>query len=372
MRILIAPDKFKGVQTSREVAENIAAGLRDVLGDVQIEIVPIADGGEGTAEVICEALGGEWRSCQVHDALGRVVEAKYAWVKGSGTAIIEMSAAAGIGRLAAGERDVDRASTFGVGEMILDAVSCGAREILVGLGGSATNDGGFGLARALGFQFFDKAGKTLSGRVTELETLAKIVGPAKGEVRWKNVRVVAAADVRNPLLGAGGATQTFGPQKGADRAQIEALERALTRLADVVARDLGVDVRHEAGTGAAGGLGFGLLAFCGATIRSGFDVVAEAIGLEARIKSADLVITGEGSLDRQTLDGKTPVEVAKMARTFGKRVFAIVGLLDERAPSRSLFDAVYAVAKAGATAGENIRCAPELLREGARRLARDL
>jgi glycerate kinase len=367
VKILVAPDKFKGVQTSREVARNIAAGLRDVLPEAVIEIVPIADGGEGTADVICEARGGLPRKCRAHDALGRPIETRYAWLKESGTAVIEMSEAAGMRRLAANERNVDLATTFGVGEMILDAAKHGACEIVVGLGGSATNDGGFGLARALGFRFFGENDLELKDGPAELATLARIIGPPR-----QQLRVVAAADVRNPLLGENGATRIFGPQKGATGAQIEVLEKALTRLADVVTRDLGIDFRDEPGAGAAGGLGFGLLSFCGATMRSGFEVVAEALGLETKIKGADVVITGEGRLDRQTLEGKAPAEVAKMARKFGKRCFAVVGLADDSRAMHDLFDGVYAVARGGAPDAENVRRAPELLREGARKLAREL
>jgi glycerate 2-kinase len=371
VKILVAPDKFKGVQTAREVAHNIAAGLRDVLSDAAIEIVPVADGGEGTAEIICEARGGLARKCKAHDALGRPIETHYTWLERDERAVIEMSEAAGMERLAANERDVGIANTFGVGEMILDAAKHGAREVVVGLGGSATNDGGFGLARAIGFRFFGEDNRELKNGPSELVKIARILRP-DGERFRKQLRVVAAADVRNCLLGKNGATRIFGPQKGATGAQIEVLEQALTRLADVVTRDLAVDFRHEPGAGAAGGLGFGLLSFCGATMRSGFDVVAEAIDLETRIKGADIIITGEGRLDRQTLDGKAPARVAKLARKFGKRVFAVVGVADDSAALRDLFDVVYVVGKAGATDAENIRRAPELLREGARRLAREL
>jgi glycerate kinase len=376
VKIVIAPDKFKGVQTSREVARNIAAGLRDVLPEAVIEIVPIADGGEGTADVICEARGGLPRQCRAHDALGHPIETRYAWLKESGMAVIEMSEAAGMRRLAANERNVDLATTFGVGEMILDAAKHGAREIVVGLGGSATNDGGLGLARALGFRFFGENDLELKDGPAELATLARIILPgAEAVARLRSgpqLRVVAAADVRNPLLGENGATRIFGPQKGATGAQIEVLEKALTRLADVVTRDLGIDFRDEPGAGAAGGLGFGLLSFCGAIMRRGFEVVAEAVHLEAKIKGADVVITGEGSLDRQTLEGKAPAEVATLARKFGRRVFAVVGRVDDSQAWRDLFDGVYAVAKTGVSDEENTRCAPELLREGARKLAREL
>src|SRR6266513_6372327 len=241
MRILIAPDKFKGALNAREVAESIAAGLREVLPDAKIDIAPMADGGEGTAEVISDALGGSWLKCKAHDPLGREIEAHYAWIddhppsprlrRDTGKlAVMEMSEAAGMRRLRPNEFDVDLASTFGVGEMILDAAERSAREIIIGLGGSATTDGGFGMARALGFRFFAGA-KELTGAVTELADLARIetpvaagVSPADSTAQSRKLsglppqlRIIAAADVKNPLLGPNGATRVFGPQKGAGK-----------------------------------------------------------------------------------------------------------------------------------------------------------
>lgn len=369
MRILVAPDKFKGVQGAREVAENIARGLRDVLTNVQIELAPVADGGEGTAELICHALGGSWRECEAHDAMGEEMSARYVWLAGK-TAVIEMSEVAGLQRVALLRRDIERATTFGVGEMIKDAVGAGARKIIVGLGGSATNDGGFGMARALGFRFLDETGTELRVTPGELRCLTHIDTSHVMELR--SVQIVAAADVRNPLLGPNGATVVFGSQKGASDAQLELFEEALCRLADVTTREQQVDYRSEAGAGAAGGLGFGLMCFCGAKMARGFDVVAEAIDLESKIRRVDVVITGEGSLDRQTLDGKAPAEVAVIARRNGKRVFAIVGRSDGDAQLREMFDGVYAVADPKKSDEENIARAPELLREGARNFAKTL
>jgi len=383
MRILIAPDKFKGALNAREVAESIAAGLREVLPDAEMDVAPMADGGEGTAEAICDALGGSWLKCKAHDPLGREIEAHYAWIDQGKLAVMEMSEAAGMKRLRPNEFDVDLATTFGVGEMILDAAERDARQIIIGLGGSATNDGGFGMARALGFQFF--AGrKQLNGPIHELDKLMHIVAPApaasrlplpEGEDRGEGealAKIIAAVDVKNPLLGQNGATRVFGPQKGATPNQIGELERALTRLADVVAEQFGFDYRDKPGAGAAGGIGFGLMSFCGATIRPGFDVVAESIGLEARMKDVDLVITGEGSLDRQTLEGKTPAGVARLARKLGKRVFAIVGRATEDRQARQLFDGVYQNARTGMSEEENMKKAADLLRENARELANSL
>jgi len=373
VRILIAPDKFKGTLNAQEVAQNIAKGLLDVLPDALVELVPMADGGEGTAGAICDARGCSWLKCEAHDSLGREIEAHYGWIDQEKLAVMEMSEAAGMRRLSETERDPIRAATFGVGEMILDATKRGANEIIIGLGGSATNDGGFGMARALGFRFdFEREQEHEQEhedvRVTDLLKLKKIEKPSHLELP----KIIAAVDVKNRLLGENGATRVFGPQKGASKSDLDNLERALTRLADVVATEFGVDYRDEAGAGAAGGLGFGLLSFCGAKIRPGFEVVAEAVGLELKMKDADLVITGEGSLDRQTLEGKTPAGVARLARKLGKPVFAIVGRASEDRELREIFEGIYQNTPPGISEQENMKWAAELLRDNARELAETL
>jgi glycerate kinase len=388
MRILIAPDKFKGSLNAREVAENIAKGLRDALPDARIDVVPMADGGEGTAETICEARGGSWVKCKAHDPLGREIDARYAWVEDRKLAVMEMSEAAGMRRLSENERDPVRATTFGVGEMILDAASRGASEIIIGLGGSATNDGGFGMARAIGYRFFADT-EQLAGAVSELIELTRIEAPVAANARpartvspasskmqptWlpSQLKIIAAVDVQNPLLGENGATRVFGPQKGAKKDGLNVLEEALTRLADVVAQEFGFDYRDKPGAGAAGGLGFGLMSFCAAIIRPGFDVVAEAVGLESKMKDVDVVITGEGSLDRQTLQGKTPAGVARLARKLGKKVLAIAGRHDGDRQVRELFDEVYELACPGMSEKEQMKHAGELLREKAQEIAQEL
>jgi glycerate 2-kinase len=386
MKILIAPDKFKGTLTAGDAARNIAKGLLDVLIDAQIDIVPMADGGEGTAEAICDARDCSWLECTAHDPLGREIDARYGWIDQEKLAVMEMSESAGMRRLSESERDPIRATTFGVGEMILDAIKRGANEIIIGLGGSATNDGGFGVARALGFQFLGNE-KELTGAVTEVEQLTEIILPEKvvgalvssahpndrrlSEPPLQHVlpTIIAAVDVKNPLLGENGATRVFGPQKGASESDLDKLERALTNLADIVAKRFGFDYRGQAGAGAAGGLGFALLSFCGATIRPGFEVVAQAVGLEAKMKDADLVITGEGSLDRQSLEGKTPVGVARLARKLGKPVFAVVGRASDDREVREIFDGIYQNARPRMSQQENMKHAAELLRENARELA---
>jgi glycerate 2-kinase len=383
MKILVAPDKFKGALNAREVAENIAQGVLDIVPGAEVDIIPMADGGEGTAEAICAARNCSWLQCKAHNPLGREIDARYGWIDEEKLAVMEMSEAAGMRRLSENERDPIRATTFGVGEMILDASKRGAREIIVGLGGSATNDGGFGMARALGYRFFssisigeylaarlrgEKASASqLTGPVTELQTLERIEKPKHLSLP----RIIAAADVRNPLLGENGATQIFGPQKGGTPEQIRNLELSLSRLADIAPETIGSDHTDtvKPGAGAAGGLGFGLLSFCAATIRPGFEVVAEVVGLEAKMKDADLVITGEGSLDRQTLEGKTPAGVAGLARKLHKPVFAIVGRATKDREVRELFDGIYENARPGMSQQENMKRAAEVLRENARELA---
>jgi len=364
MKILIAPDKFKGSLDAQAVAENIAIGLRDILPEAVITTLPVADGGEGTASAISQACGGEEISCPARDALGREMAASYFWLADPRTAVMEMSAAAGLWRIAADERDLLRADTFGVGEMIKDAFGRGAKEVLIGLGGSATNDGGFGVAQALGFRFL--------ANEHEIETPAALVnlGRIEKPAQPIPITVIAAVDVRNPLLGPRGATRTFGPQKGGTADQIQILEAALTRLADVAASDLRCDFRDTPGAGAAGGLGFGLMTFCGAKIKSGFDVVAELIGLKAAIANADVVITGEGRLDEQTLEGKAPAGVAKLARELGKRVFAIAGSSSNAPALRDQFEAIVTLARPPITSEESVARAAELLQERARELAR--
>ena len=369
MRIVIAPDKFKGSLTAWEAARAIEDGLADVLSDVETRILPVADGGEGTSEVIANALDGVWVDVEVKDPLGRLVKASYAWVdseKAQDLAVLEMSVASGLWRLDTDERDPLRANTYGTGQMLLDAIGRGARSVIVGIGGSATNDGGFGMATALGYAFSDEAGRCLTSEPGNLSKIARVERRSVPELP----EIVIASDVRNPLFGERGATRVYGPQKGVTPEMMPVLESGLKNLADVVARDLGCDFRDEPGAGAAGGLGFGLLTFCSARIEDGFGLVARTIDLESAVKQADLVVTGEGKLDSQTLEGKAPAGVAALARKTGIPVVALGGTRD--GSDFSGFDEVIAITDGGLSVEEAIRDAGPLLKECAARLGRKL
>jgi len=358
MRVLVACDKFKGSLSAVEAAAAIAAGLRDAGFVGEIDLCPIADGGEGFTEAMRAALGGEERSCQAHDPLGRPVACRYAVAQRGSERIgvLEMAEASGFWRVGAAERDVLRASSFGTGEILrrlaeVDQVD----RILLGLGGSATNDGGAGMAAALGVEFRGAQAGVLEPWPLALEELAaidlsrRIVLPP----------IVVACDVDNPLMGARGATAVFGPQKGAGPEEQRRLEAYLERLIEVSGAG---ETARVAGAGAAGGMGFGLMAFAAARLVSGFDLVAEAVGLRERVAAADLVLTGEGSLDGQTLSGKGPAGVARLAAELGKRVVAYAGVATAEAREAGIFDQCHDLASLGLGLEESMARAGGLLR----------
>lgn len=360
--VVIAPDKFKGSLSAWEAAEAIARGLRrGGLGVEQadLRLLPIADGGEGTAEAIHRACGGEWMRCRVADALGREVEAGYALIcqEGKRVAVLEMSQAAGLWRLGPEELGKKTASTRGAGEMILDAVSRGAERILLGLGGSATNDGGTGMAVALGVRFLDREGNA----VTDLPAALERVHTVDFSERRPLPELVAICDVTNPLLGPRGCTRIFGPQKGIREEEIAEREAGLRALAEAAGRSIGGSLEDEPGAGAAGGLGFGCLAFAGGRLERGFPMVAGLLGLEAAVREAQIVITGEGSLDRQTLNGKGPHGIALLARRFGRPVLAFCGVSDGSEQIGREFDEIRILKSGGLSVEECMRRGAELL-----------
>ena len=325
MRIIVAPQEFKGTLTAHEAAEAMAIGAKRALPDAEIETIPLSDGGPGLVDVILASTGGRRQHARVNDPLGRPVDAAWALLH-DGTAVIESAAAAGLLLLREEERDPAVASTLGVGQLILVALDAGCTRMTVGLGGSATNDGGSGMAAALGVRFLDATGRELPPGGAALARLERIDDDGR-DLRLRDLEVIAAADVTNPLCGPEGASLLYGPQKGASTALAQQLDSALHRYAEVVERAVGVAVLDQPGAGAAGGLGAGLIAFARAEVRPGFDVVAEAIRLHERLSSADFLITGEGRLDGQTHYGKAVVGVARMAADSGIPVLVVPGAL---------------------------------------------
>jgi glycerate 2-kinase len=314
VRVLVAPDKFKGTLTAEQAAEAIAAGWRRAVPSDRVEAVPLADGGEGTLDALVAALDGERFRATVSGPLGDPVEAEYGVVSANGkpTAVVEMARASGLNLLAHSRRDPKRTTTRGTGELLLEACRRGARRALVCIGGSATNDGGAGMAQALGVRLLTRAGQELRPGGAALLDLARIDASGLSPL-VRHTDVVVASDVDNPLTGPFGASAVYGPQKGATEADVVLLDRALGHFAAVVQRDLGIDIRQVPGAGAAGGLGAGLIAFLGARLRPGVEVVMEAVRFRGLMRRADLVVTGEGRFDEQSLRGKTPSGVLNMA-----------------------------------------------------------
>ncbi|HLG12259.1 MAG TPA: glycerate kinase [Dehalococcoidia bacterium] len=329
LRVLVAPQEFKGTLTAVQAAEAIRRGLSAAHPSWRFDLLPMADGGPGTTAALLAALGGEQRGTPACDPWLRPIEATWGLLPGN-RAVVECAAASGLLRMRAEEltpQGVRRATSYGTGQLIAAAKDAGVGELIVGLGGSATNDGGAGMAQALGFALLDAAGRPLPSGGAALRDLARI-DAADAPRRLSAVRVLGATDVTNPLCGPQGASAVYGPQKGADAAAIADLDAALAHFAAVIKRDLGVDVAERPGAGAAGGLGAGLIAFLGAELISGARVVAEAAGLEARVQLADVVITGEGRLDAQTAYGKTPQYVAQVASQAGRPVVCVAGSVD--------------------------------------------
>jgi glycerate kinase len=332
LKIIVAPDSFKGSISSIGVCEAVEKGIKEVFPDARVVLLPIADGGEGTVDSFAAACACEKISVTVTGPLGQKAEAVFA-VTADGTAVIEMAAASGLTLVR--KKNPLKATTYGTGELIKAALDRGCRKIILGLGGSATNDGGAGMAQALGFSLKDKNGDEISfggGELANLET----IDITHADPRLRECEIIAACDVTNTLCGVNGASQVFGPQKGADAGMVAQLDNNLAHYADVIKQQLGVSVQDIPGTGAAGGLSAGLIAFCNAAIKPGIDLILDTIGFDGHLESADLVITGEGRIDFQSVFGKVPVGVAKRANNAKVPVIAIVGAIGEGA------EAVYA------------------------------
>jgi glycerate kinase len=326
LQVLVAPQAFKGCADAYEVAAAIGEGLARVWPDARIDLAPVADGGEGTVRALVEARHGTYRTAHVHDPLRRPIAARWGLIDNE-TAVIEMAAASGLPLLQRHERDPLRTGTFGTGELIKEAVASGARRILVGIGGSATNDAGAGMLRALGLRLLDARGDELAEGGAALAALDRIEGEIDPAVR--RTQVLVASDVRNPLCGPEGASAVFGPQKGATPDDVALLDAALGRFADVAAVRAGTDRRDVPGAGAAGGIGFALMTFLNAQIRPGAELVLDAGRFDERLRGTHLCVTGEGRLDAQSLYGKATITVAKRAAARRVPTAAIVGSLGD-------------------------------------------
>ena len=334
MKIVIAPDSFKESLSAAAVASALARGLRQALPTAEILECPLGDGGEGTLDAVLAATGGEVREVRVTGPLGEPVTARWGWLAEQRTAFVEMASASGLELVPKARRDVRVATSHGTGELLRAALDAGAERLVLAIGGSATNDGGAGVLQALGVRLLDGQGQALAPGGAALASLASL-NLTDLHPRLAAVEVVIAADVDNPLCGPQGASQIFGPQKGASPEQVRELDAALAHFATVTAATLGRDVSEQPGAGAAGGVGFAALAFLQATFRPGIEVVAELVGLEEALQGADLAVTGEGRLDGQTLRGKTPAGVLRLAQRHGVPVVAVAGSLGEG------YDALY-------------------------------
>ncbi|MDP9238436.1 MAG: glycerate kinase [Chloroflexota bacterium] len=370
MRFVIAPQEFKGSLTASEAAEAIAAGVRDAVPDAEIDIAPMSDGGPGLVDAMVSARGGERVESPVHDPLMRPVRAGWA-VLADGTAIIEMAASSGMVLLSPAERDPLAATTYGTGELILAALDRGCPQMVVGVGGSATVDAGAGALQALGVRLVDASGADLPPGGAHLLRLARI-DLSCVDARLASVQLRVACDVTNRLCGPEGAAAMFGPQKGASVAAVELLDAALRCFGEIASRDADVDLLDIAGGGAAGGLAAGLMVL-GAHIEPGFAIVAEGADLDARVRAADAVITGEGRLDGQTAFGKTAHGVAKLARAHAKPVAIVAGSVDAGyAAAVTGFDVIEQAMPPGMSVDEAMRDSKALVRSAATRAARRL
>lgn len=344
MKIVIAPDSFKESLTALAVAEAIGEGFRRILPQAQYRLVPMADGGEGLVQSIVDATQGEKFSTQVTAPLGNKVSASWGMTGDGQSAVIEMAEASGLHLVPTDKRNPLISTSYGTGELISTALDKGLRRIILGIGGSATNDGGVGMLQALGAKFVDKTGKSLSFGSAALADLAQI-DMSGLDPRLQETRIEVACDVDNPLCGEHGASAVFGAQKGATKADIQRLDAALRHFAEQVQAQLGIDIQTPKGAGAAGGMGGGLMLLPQVRLRSGVQMVIEAVDLAAAIADADIVVTGEGRMDGQSVHGKTPIGVAKLAKSAGKPVIAIVGSLREDYPAvyEAGIDAVFPI-----------------------------
>lgn len=371
MKIVIAPQGFKGNLNSLQVSQAIDNGIRRVIPDVVTALVPMADGGEGTMQALVDAIGGEMIPVEVTDPLGGRVIAHFGLLSDKVTGVIEMAAASGLNLVPPQKLNPLLTTTYGTGELILAALERGCRKLIVGIGGSATNDGGAGMAQALGAKLLDTKGVPLAFGGAALADLEHI-DVTTIDPRLADCDIILACDVTNPLCGPQGASAVYGPQKGATKEMVVKLDAALAHYAEVIERDLGIDVRDVPGAGAAGGLGAGLIAFLKAKVLPGVDVVIQATGLIEHLKEATLVFTGEGRLDSQTACGKVPVGVARKAEAFGLPVIAIAGEIANgyQAVYQQGIDAVFSIAPGPISLNQSMVRAEKLIADIAERAIR--
>ena len=326
MKILVAPQEFKGSISALSAAEAAKTGILRVFPQAEVVLCPVADGGDGTLETLVEVSGGEVKTCSVQNPIGETIQAQWGAMGDGVTAVIEMARTSGLALLSLGERDPLNASTYGLGQAISEALDGGFRRFIVGIGGSATNDAGAGMAQALGANLLDDQGNTINFGGAALSNL-QTVDISNMDSRIKDSKFLVACDVSNPLTGEEGASAVYGPQKGATPEMVRSLDDALSNFATVVKKDLKKDVSEISGAGAAGGLGAGMMAFMGAELKAGVDIVLETVNLRDKLASVDLVITGEGGLDFQTVYNKAPIGVARIASEHNIPTIAIAGLL---------------------------------------------
>jgi len=328
VKIVVAPDSFKGSLTALEVSDAIEKGIREVFPEAEIIKIPMADGGDGTVECLVNATGGEILREKVIGPLGNEILAHYGILEDKKTAVIEMATASGLTLVPENKRDPLITTTYGTGQLIKAALNQGCRKMIIGIGGSATNDGGAGMVQALGVKLLDQEGEEIGFGGGELKKIVKIDISCMDN-RLSEIKVLVASDVNNPLCGPQGASRIYGPQKGATPETIEELDKSLAYFAELIKRDLNKDVKDIPGAGAAGGLGASLMAFLNAELRPGIEIMIEAVKLEQAIKDADLVITGEGKIDSQTIYGKAPIGVAKIAKKYNVPVVAVAAIIEE-------------------------------------------
>ncbi|MGO1394315.1 MAG: glycerate kinase [Halomonas sp.] len=328
MNVLLCPDSFKDALSAQDAATAMARGVQRATPAAQVQCCPLADGGEGSLDALIAATGAERRQLNVQDALGRPRQAAWGWLSSQRTAFIELAEASGLQHLAADERNALHTSTYGVGELLLAALDQGAEKALLLLGGSATNDAGAGMLQALGARCLDQHHRPLPPGGAALSQLARL-DLERLDPRLARLTLEAAVDVDNPLLGERGASAVFGPQKGASPEEVEQLDRALGRFADISAQTLGDDYRNLPGAGAAGGMGFAAKAFLKATLKPGIEMIMQQADMATLLARADLVITGEGRLDGQSLSGKTPIGVSRAAKRLNKPVIVLAGSLGD-------------------------------------------